>query len=356
MSEDKPGLAWKDVFERGWPGWRRWFLSRGGDSQPTRNAAERALRQHMPDFEPLWHALVTTARADADAARFLSFWRPPRYLVGCSQAAFIDERGPGLIRNYDLDPGLNETTMLHSRWRGRRVMGMVDGMAGLADGMNDAGLAVSLAFGGRVVAGRGFGIPIIVRYILETCSSVDEAVEVLRAVPSHMSYNVTLIDRSGASATVFVAPDRPTILRTTPYATNHQLGVEWPQHGRISRTLLRSEHLENLFNRKVLSGAGLMQEFRQKPLFSTGYASGFGTVYTVLYRPLEGTATLIWSTESEHSWSIDHFVPAEITAVYDQNGSWLRATGPRGIDAPPTLAGPQDVPRTPHADIGIYKS
>ena len=50
---------------------------------------------------------------------------------------------------------------------------MSDCLWGLLDGVNDAGLAVSLTFGGRRVLGDGFGIPIVIRYLLETCETVD---------------------------------------------------------------------------------------------------------------------------------------------------------------------------------------
>ena len=43
---------------------------------------------------------------------------------------------------------------------------MSDCLWGLLDGINDAGLAVSLAFGGRATR-EGFGIPLVVRYLLE---------------------------------------------------------------------------------------------------------------------------------------------------------------------------------------------
>ena len=52
---------------------------------------------------------------------------------------------------------------------------MSDCLWGLLDGMNDAGLAVSLTFGGRPVLGDGFGIPLVMRYVLETCEDVAEA-------------------------------------------------------------------------------------------------------------------------------------------------------------------------------------
>ena len=244
IAEDAPGAAWFEVFQRGWPGWRSWYLARGGDRGPSIDEAARALRRYMPEIEGLWECLVSATNAGDEAARFLSFWRPPQYLVSCSQAVAVDSEGPSLVRNYDLNPELNEATMLLTRWRGRAVIGMVDGMAGLADGMNDAGLAVSLSFGGRAVTGPGFGIPLIMRYVLEICSDVAEAIEALRAIPSHMSYNITLIDRNCEWATVFVAPDRPSIVMPTPWSVNHQLGNEWPRHCRKSNTLKRGAHLE----------------------------------------------------------------------------------------------------------------
>ena len=98
-----------------------------------------------------------------------------------------------------------DAVQLATNWTGRRVIGMSDSLWGLLDGMNDDGLAVSLAFGGRKVVGVGFGMPLILRYVLETCCTVDEGVAALLRIPSHMSYNVTLVDAQGAYQTVYVA-------------------------------------------------------------------------------------------------------------------------------------------------------
>ena len=54
-------------------------------------------------------------------------------------------------------------------------------------GINDAGLALSLTFGGRNVVGDGFAISIVLRYILEFCATAAEAAEVLSRVPVHMA-------------------------------------------------------------------------------------------------------------------------------------------------------------------------
>ena len=293
LAEDRPGAAWARVFGAGWPGWSEWLGDRDGGAAELRRA-ERALRRHMPEIAPVWERLVEVAGADARAARFLTFWSPPRYILHCSQAVVVDDEGPALARNYDLDPALNEGFLYRTAWLGRGVIGMADGLCGLADGMNASGLAISLAFGGRAAVGPGFGVPLIVRYLLEVCRDAPDAVEALRALPCHMSYNLTMIDRDGRHATAMLAPDRPAIVSDARAATNHQLGVEWPRHGRESRTLERAQALGRLMAERRPDAADLVARLLEPPLHSRAYAAGFGTVYTALYRPVAGRMELRW--------------------------------------------------------------
>lgn len=97
------------------------------------------------------------------------------------------------------------------------------------DGVNDAGLALSLTFGGRRQVGDGFGVPLILRYVLQTCATADEAARVLARVPTHMSYNVTAVDAKRRYATVQMAPDRPALVTNAAVATNHQSTVQMAQ-------------------------------------------------------------------------------------------------------------------------------
>lgn len=314
LTEETPDSAWRSVFQHGWPGWREWFIERGGSDHPQLPDGERMLKRYMPEFAPVWRDLVEAAGADEDAARFLSFWQPPRYLVNCSQMAIVDRNGPLLLRNYDLDPKLNEARVFKTRWKHREVMGMVEGMAGLADGMNRSGLAVSLAFGGRAICGPGFGIPLIIRYILEMCANVADALEALRTIPCHMAYNVTLIDRSGIKATAMLAPDHPPIVSEQGYATNHQLGIEWPRHGRLTRTVERADRLHELSSRRDLGADALSGAFLTSPIFSDRYAEGFGTVYTSAFRPATGRMTIFWPGQTPWRFSFDDF-PEEARRV-----------------------------------------
>ncbi len=295
IEESMPGPKWQNLFNSHWPAYRRWFLSQGDAERSSYLASLRQLRSHMPELVPTYERLVELAGGGDTAARFLSLYRPPPYLSGCSQAVWLDDE-PLLVRNYDYSPRLSEGTVLCSQWNGRKVMAMVDCLWGAVDGMNDAGLVVSLTFGGRRVVGDGFGVPLILRYILETCESVAMAVKVLMRVPTHMSYNVTVLDRFGNFRTAFLAPDRRTEIRPLPVATNHQGRVEWHAHAKETASLEREQFLFFRLADSEETGEGLIESFHQSPLFSTGYKTGFGTLYTAVYRPLSGRMELRWPT------------------------------------------------------------
>jgi len=325
LSETNPGQAWKDVFDTGWTGWKSWLRARQTADAPTLAQSERALRRHMPEFAPVWESLVKTAGADEEAARFLTFWSPPRYLGQCAQAVSSGPT-PVLVRNYDLDPRLNEATLLKSEWSERPVIGMVEGLAGLADGINADGLAVSLAYGGRKVVGEGFGIPLVIRYLLETCSDVAEAEEVLRRLPHHMSYNLTLLDRSGQHKTVMLAPDREIIVNEARFATNHQVKVEDEQHAAFCNTLGRADHLRD-FLADAPSGDKLLEAFQDDPLYNTQFEDGFGTVYTAAYTPDTGSVSLVWPDQPTWKHSFDDFRIESRTVQYRVN-VWSGADEP----------------------------
>jgi predicted choloylglycine hydrolase len=198
-----------------------------------------------------------------------------------------------LVRNYDYAP-LRFEGQIWSTELVQRVIGMSDCLWGLLDGMNDAGLAVSLTFGGRRVLGDGFGIPIVVRYLLEVCATVEEAKQVLARLPYSLSHNLTVVDGSGEVLTAYLAPDREPIFRSFPAATNHQGIVEWPEQARATRTIEREQHIVSLIQDAEVTASSFADAFLEAPLFSTSYAHGFGTLYTAAYRPVEGVVEYRW--------------------------------------------------------------
>jgi predicted choloylglycine hydrolase len=296
FAEDEPGDQIGAQLAATWPAFRQWWRQ-GANTRPTAAQARARLEEHMPELVPTWRRLAAMLDDELEAAAALTLWNPPPFLTGCSQAAVLPG-GPALVRNYDWDYRLFDAVVARTAYGGRPVLGMLDCLWGLLDGINDAGLAVSLTFGGRPQVGEGFGIPLVIRYVLQTCGTAEQAIRALRRIPVHMSYNVTALDRDGRRATVYLAPDRPAQVTSLAVTTNHQGTVEWAPYAAAIRTVERYERLTEL----VTAGTdvpGVVAACLQPPLYATRFGAGFGTLYTAEYRPAEGTARFHWP---QHSW------------------------------------------------------
>jgi predicted choloylglycine hydrolase len=308
VEELEPGDAWRQRFEAMWPTYRGWYLQEGDAARPSYAACRRALADHMPELVPVYQRLVDLAGGGDLAARLLSLYRPPGFIVGCSQGAWT--RGaPLLVRNYDYPADRLEGIVCLTQWGERRVIGMSDCLWGLLDGMNDSGLALSLTFGGRPDVGDGFAIPLVVRYVLETCDDVAQAREALERIPVHAAQNLTLLDRTGAYLTAYVGPGRAPRFVDAPATTNHQGEVEWPEYAEA----IRSEERERRVLELLAEDRSRFEDaFLEPPLHSTAHERGFGTIYTAAYEPAAGRVRYRWP-ELVWEQSFERFEPGSRT-------------------------------------------
>lgn len=323
IDEDRPDSKWLHHFERAWPDYARWFLRDGDAARPGYLSCRTALGRHMPELVPLWDHLCELVGAGDREARMLSLYRPTPYMVACSQALWTrpgDE--PALVRNYDYHPRHCEGLLLRSNWHGTPVLAMSDCMWGVLDGVNAHGLALSLAFGGRRVVGDGFGIPLVLRYALEFCRDVEEAVAVFERVPSHMSYTIAAVDRGGEAATIHVNPDRATKLIASPVSTNHQhdpaFEPEWPEHAHMTDTLGREAFLRARLDDPGETLPQFCARFQSEPIATRAYEKAFGTLYTAIYHPRLGRAEYRWPGRAWHQ-SLDDFSEGAIEIIYDDS-------------------------------------
>jgi predicted choloylglycine hydrolase len=301
IREAEPGEHWRLLFDAVWPGYRTWYLQDGDGARPDLATARDALERHLPELVPTWSRLVELTGGDSTAARMLTLFNPPRFLPGCSQLA-LPGAAPMLIRNYDYHPDLCERVVYSSKFGHRRVIGTGDCLWGLLDGMNDDGLVASLTFAGQAGSGPGFGIPLVIRYLLEAAGTIDDAVRLLHRVPVHMAYNILLMDRRGGSVTVLVRPEAAPEVFDLPAVTNHR-GTEPidPAHAARFRSVERQRALFDLLagSSGKLGAAGgdhaaTIAAFLRPPLYNTDFDRGFGTVYTAAYRPDAGEVEYVW--------------------------------------------------------------
>jgi predicted choloylglycine hydrolase len=314
LSENLPGIKWQSRWRYSWPAYRAW-LQRRPLKEPSSAVCVEALQHHMPELVQTYKKLLALAGGGELEASFLSHWQPPEYLSGCSIAAKASHGMVRLVRNYDLSPELNEGLLLKSRWQKRPVIGMVEFLWGLSDGLNTAGLCAAIAYGGRRSMGAGFGVTLIIRYILEVCSTVEEALKVLNRVPSHMAYNVTLADRRGNATSVELQPGGGLRYVWPAIATNHQNGPEHVEHHRFTETYNRRAHLQSLLA-DDLRPDSIVEAFLRPPLFQRRYEMGFGTLFTAEYDPCKPRVAIYWQGDN---WvqSFDEFVERQADVVLE---------------------------------------
>jgi predicted choloylglycine hydrolase len=259
------------------------WLTDEGRTAAGAQRARKLFAEHLPELEPLLDRLAQqTDRPGAETFLTMAALKP--FFSGCTQAG-----GSGrLVRNYDFAPDECEATIVRSRFL-RPVIGMQEAGWGLLDGMNDAGLAVSLTFGGRALTGPGFAVNIVLRYLLETCQTVTEAVQLLRTIPIMIAWNVTLVDADRA-VTVYLGPDIELTEAPDGCAANHQHLPVSAEDERATRTQLRLA--------AIRASGGDVAAMLRPPLYESGFDDRYGTLYTADYQPQQHRVVFHWPGES----------------------------------------------------------
>jgi predicted choloylglycine hydrolase len=322
FAEDSPGKVWQQEFNARWPAYRNWFMRFGERKRPTYLESIRALKRHMPQIIPVYEQMVDLAGGGDRAARFLAQYCPPPLFRGCSQAVYIEDEAV-LVRNYDYSPYVFDGLLMRSRFDQRSVVAMIDCMSGVLDGINSDGLAVSMSFGGRQEFGTGFGIPLVLRYLLEYAGNVAEACELLEHLPVHGAYNVMLLDRDANFETIAIAAGQPPLKLGTKVSTNHQPGSSWPIYEEKVSTHLRYQHLDAITAARQLSAHQFSRQFLQPPLYNSQFGRGFGTLYSAAFYPQTGTCEYLWP---DHSWSFNF-------EKFDERKSPINFIDPAGYPA-----------------------
>jgi predicted choloylglycine hydrolase len=291
--EDQPGEAWLARFLAGRQEAERWYLGGNRSSAPTAADCRAALRRHMPELMPQYERACALVGDDELAHCVISHYRPLPPVGGCTQAVWLGSGGPALIRNYDFPIEVVSDRFETTRWSSRRLIAKAQRpWGGCLDGMNDEGLVASLTAGGGQTRGLGFSVILILRYLLETCGNVKEAIEALRRIPIAATQNVTLLDRSGAYATLFLGPGRSPVISPLRACANHQEGYSQPASPVVRDSLQRQQIVLTALDDPAVTLPALISKFLAPPLYSRRAASA--TAYTAVYFPMEQRVDYLW--------------------------------------------------------------
>ncbi len=315
VDEAYPGDKWLDYYQQTDEAYLKWFLQEGEFKRPSLQECEQALQEYMPEMYTLWQHLVKISGANDELARMLSMYCPTPYVRGCSQAAWT-RYSPVLVRNYDYNPNLFEGRIQKSQWFDQQVIATTDCLWGALDGINDQGLCVSLAYGGADVVGKGFGIPLVLMYVLNFCQTTAHAIDVLKRIPINMTYNITLLDAYTHVATVELSPiDEPKI-SPAPFAVNHQGELDLSSYAIFSNSYERKQAIIDRLYDPMVSIESFIDAFEYDPLFSNNYQNNFGTLYTAVYNPMLKAMEMRWPHQLRMYQSFEYFVEQELWVMY----------------------------------------
>ncbi len=138
--------------------------------------------------------------------------------VGCTAFAFRGGKDVYVTRNHDMFVQLKKTTeaTLCRPEEGAWFLAHGDGLIGKEDGINEHGFAVGMTFVAPTAIRPGMNFMVLVRWLLETCSTVAEGLEKLATVKVVTSQCLLLADSSGDMAVVELSPDARAVRRAGP--------------------------------------------------------------------------------------------------------------------------------------------
>jgi predicted choloylglycine hydrolase len=314
--EDRPAADWLARFAAGRTEAQRWYFGEGRAAAPSPAECKAALHRHMPELVPEYERVCGLVGDDPLAHQMLSQYRPPPLLLGCTQAIWTGPEGPALVRNYDYPLEIVTGRFESTSWFGREVLATAQRpWGGCLDGMNAEGLVASATFGGSPAQGLGFAIILMLRYVLETCTRVDDGIKALCRIPVALSQNVTLLDRLGAYATVFLGPDRAPAVSRVPVCTNHQDYGTGSQPAALGQSAQRQQAALRALDDPEMTLENLAATFLRPPLYRREAKSP--TVYTAVYRPAELRVDYLWPGKS---WTqrVARFEPGEYMHDYGE--------------------------------------
>lgn len=219
--------------------------------------------------------------------------------VGCTTFAYRYGGENYFVRNHDMFDTLRKVTSA-SVFRldnCYKFLGHSDGLIGIEDGINEHGLVVGVNFIAPKTIKPGLNFMLMVRMVLERCKTVQEALVLLKELPSITSHNIMLMDKSGDMAVYEMSAEHRAIRRPEDGA-NYMISVNHFQHEAMVEHDNRPEknwhYTEDRLNtvENVLSKATVftrelgMDIAKGKHGFTCQYKRGLGfdTLWSVSYQ------------------------------------------------------------------------
>jgi len=126
------------------------------------------------------------------------------YKYGCTCFAFKDADNIIFGRNSDFFTEIRDVceSALYLPDKGYRFIGNSTALVQMEDGCNEHGLVIGLTFIPPKILKPGLNAGMLLRYVLEKCRTVKEALKALELLPISSAQTFTMVDKSGEMAAI----------------------------------------------------------------------------------------------------------------------------------------------------------
>lgn len=241
---------------------------------------------------------------------------------GCSHFVVVqNDTQPKQIyhaRNYDYN--FDETPIVITvRRNGKSSTGFGCKIFGRFDGMNDKGLCVTTSsvdvnHTGRI--GNGFIFPMVVRAMLDQCSTAYEAKEMLMEMPYAEYRNFLISDKTGTAILVEASPKKKVykfIHEEDQYkflcSADHFILNEADEIIPVKHSLIRQQKMEEKLSRDTSKISlndikEFLAERYPKGLAFPYYHGGMGTLWSIIYEPSSLSQHICYGSPESGRWNL----------------------------------------------------
>ncbi|MEH7697220.1 C45 family peptidase [Bacillus pumilus] len=271
----------------------------------TVKETKQLMRPYLPQLEEEIAGFCDEMQLEE---RYLTFFYSSHLQPGCSHCVRQGNMAAGqqtvMLRNYDFSPIFDDMRLVTTHLKGLPYhTGSSLLLFGRSDGMNEHGLSVTFSACGPPVGNEpglkppavaGLQVYHVIRSVLETCQSVEEAIISIQEMPVASNVHLMLADRKGEAAVIEIIDGRKMVRRPeTGYiaATNHPLADQTAKGMTKQHSVVRYDMLIEALVQRQSSNAlvKLFQTEYPDGLAVHNYEELFGTMRTVIFRPEEGT-------------------------------------------------------------------
>ncbi|VHX65815.1 choloylglycine hydrolase [Clostridioides difficile] len=261
---------------------------------------------------------------------------------GCSQVALapeLTENGHVLFaRNFDFSHNMEDFVLCKTKVNGKYAhIGTTVMQFGRGEGMNECGLGVSQSSCGIPVGNSdglrkpaivGLQFWAVIRYLLENCKDVDEALEYLKDMPIAYNINLLLADKSGNIALVETLDGKKEVNIINSLESKREYFLHSTNHTHIDKLhKLEPQSMKNSIHRyklikEYINKSKKIGEKELMNLLSSKYPNGlscnyyndfFGTLKSIVMDLNIGKFNILWGG-LENKWE-SYYLKNDIKSI-----------------------------------------